>query len=86
MGTGAPERRKQLIAALFETVKVGGGRIVSVKPKAAVMPLVAVTKSDIGGTDWRSRPGLNPPVFDGGIAVEGLDEVVKLLAVSSRIA
>ncbi len=30
-----PERCKQLIAARFETVEVGDGRIVSVKPKAA---------------------------------------------------
>ena len=28
-----PERRKQLIAALFETVKIAGGRIVSVSPR-----------------------------------------------------
>jgi len=40
-----------------------------VKPKAAVMLLVAVTVSDIEGKDWRSRPGLAPPVF-GGIFVE----------------
>jgi translation initiation factor 2B subunit (eIF-2B alpha/beta/delta family) len=30
-----PERRKQLIAELFETIRVGGGRIVAVRPKAA---------------------------------------------------
>ena len=46
-----PERRKQLVAELFDTIRVGGGRIVSVKPKAAVMPLVAVTVSDIGGLE-----------------------------------
>jgi len=55
-----PERRKQLVAELFDTIRVGGGRIVSVKSKAAVMPLVAVTVSDIEGKDWRSRPGLGP--------------------------
>ena len=54
-----PERRKQLVAALFETVKVGGGRIVSVKPKAAVMPLVVVTMTGAEGKDWRSRPDSN---------------------------
>ena len=54
-----PERRKQLVAELFDTIRVGGGRIVSVKSKAAVMPLVAVTVSDIEGKDWRSRPDSN---------------------------
>jgi len=54
-----PERRKQLIAAFFETVQVAGGRIVSVQPKAAVMPLVAVTMTEAGGKDWRSRPDSN---------------------------
>ena len=73
-----PERRKQLIAELFDTIRVGGGRIVSVKPKAAVMPLVAVTVSDIEGKDWRSRPGLNPPVFASSILVEGVEEVLVL--------
>lgn len=50
------ERRKQLVAELFDTIRVGGGRIMSVKPKAAVMPLVVVTVRDIEGKDWRSRP------------------------------
>ncbi len=54
-----PERRKQLITALFETLKVGDGRNVSVHPKAAVMPLVAVTLTEAGGKDWRSRPDSN---------------------------
>jgi len=49
-----------------------------VKPKAAVMPLVVVTVSDVEGKDWRSRPGLNPPVFASDIAVEGLDELLWL--------
>jgi len=34
---------------LFDTIRVGGRPIVSVKPKAAVMPLVAVAVSDIEG-------------------------------------
>ena len=55
-----PERRKQLVAQLFATVRVGGGRIVSVKPKPAVMPLVAVTVADVQTKDWRSRPGSDP--------------------------
>jgi hypothetical protein len=42
-----PERRKQLIAELFETIRVGGGRIMSVRAKPAVMPPVAVTVGDI---------------------------------------
>jgi hypothetical protein len=54
-----PERRKQLIAELFETIRVGGGRIVAVRPKPAVMPLVAVTVGGIEGKDWRSRPDSN---------------------------
>ena len=50
-----PERRKQLIAALFEA----------------------------GGKDWRSRPGLNPSVFVAGIAVEGTEDLIGLIAASS---
>jgi len=77
-----PERRKQLVAELFETVRVGGGRIVSVKPKSAVMPLVAVTVADVQTKDWRSRPGLEPPVF-GDILVEGLDALMPYLIVGA---
>ncbi len=73
-----PERRKELVAALFETIRVGGGRIVSVKPKSAVMPLIAVTVADVQIKDWRSRPGSNPPVFVSDIEVEGLNEVLAL--------
>ncbi len=32
-----PERRKELVAELFETIRIGGDRIVSVKPKLAVI-------------------------------------------------
>jgi site-specific DNA recombinase len=54
-----PERRKELVAALFETIRVGGGRIVSVKPKSAVLPLIAVTVANVQTKDWRSRPDSN---------------------------
>lgn len=54
-----PERRKQLVAELFETIRIGDGRIVSVKPKPAVMPLIAVTVGDAQTKDWRSRPDSN---------------------------
>jgi hypothetical protein len=37
-----PERRKQLVAELFEAIRIGGCRIVSVKPRPAVMPLIAL--------------------------------------------
>jgi hypothetical protein len=47
------------VAQLFETIRIGGGRIVSVKPKPAVMPLVAVTVADVQTKDWRSRPDSN---------------------------
>ena len=50
------------------------------------MPLVVVTVSESGGKDWRSRPGLNPPVFAGGIALEGLGDALQLLDVLSRTA
>ncbi len=54
-----PERRKQLLGELFEVVRVAEGRIVSVKPKADVLPLVAVTAAGLQGKDWRSRPDSN---------------------------
>jgi hypothetical protein len=54
-----PERRKQLVAELFETVRIGDGRIVSVRPKAAIMPLVAVAVADAQTKDRRSRPDSN---------------------------
>jgi hypothetical protein len=85
-------RSKQLLAELFETVRIDGGRIVSVRPKREVMPLVAVnalatSTASIEGTDGRihqrSRPGSNPPVFAGGIAVEGPDELLALAEASS---
>lgn len=51
------EQRKQLLAALFETVRIGGGQIVSV-PRPEVAPLVAVTLTEpkTGGPD-RIRTG-----------------------------
>ena len=53
-----PERRKQLVAALVETIRIGGGRVVSVKPKLALMPLVAVTMADVQAKDWRVPTGV----------------------------
>ena len=62
-----PERRKQLLAELFETIGIGGGRIVSVRPRPEVMPLVAVNalaapasidEAD-GRIHQRSRPDSN---------------------------
>ena len=77
-----PERRNQLVAELFETVRVGGGRIVSVKPKPAVMPLVVVTMTDTGGKDWRSRPGSDPGhrTLVHGVLVGGLEGLLELIA------
>jgi hypothetical protein len=75
-----PERRKQLIAELFELIRIGGGRIRRVRPKPAVMPLVAVTVGWIEGKDWRSRPDSNPEMCTlGGVAIEAIDEYVAIL-------
>jgi hypothetical protein len=58
---------------LFETIRIGDGRIVSVKPKPAVMPLIAVTVGDAQTKDWRSRPGSDPALQTlGGVLLEGI--------------
>ena len=55
-GTAPGERRMML----FETIRVGGGHIVAVRPKSAIMALVALTwgasKTQTGGPD-RIRTG-----------------------------
>lgn len=68
------------LVALFDTIRVGGGSIVSVKPKAAVMPPCGHPSHTSKGKDWRSRPGLKPAVFGLGIEVEGLDALSGLFA------
>jgi hypothetical protein len=41
-----PERRKQLLSTLFETIKVSGGRVTAVRPIQQLAPLFAVKASD----------------------------------------
>jgi hypothetical protein len=43
-----PERRRDLLAVLFESVKIAGGAIVAVRPKAEVARLLAVKVQSCG--------------------------------------
>jgi hypothetical protein len=52
-----PERRKQMVQSLFEVVRISQGRVIAVKPRVEVAPLLAVT---VTSKDWRSRPGSEP--------------------------
>ena len=51
-----PERRHEMLDVLFESVTVGGKRLVSVKPRDEVAPLFAVKLLQSGGPD-RIRTG-----------------------------
>jgi hypothetical protein len=51
-----PERRKQMVQSVFEVVRILHGRIVAVKPRSEVAPLIAVSATS---KDWRSRPDSN---------------------------
>ena len=71
-----PERRKQLLGELFESVRIGDGRIVSVRPKPEVLPLVAVTSGALESKDWRSRPGSKPEMCTlGDVAIEDIENL-----------
>jgi DNA invertase Pin-like site-specific DNA recombinase len=41
-----PERRKQLLAALFDTITVAAGRVTAVRPSPELLPLFALKVSD----------------------------------------
>jgi hypothetical protein len=51
-----PERRHEMLDVLFESVTIGGKRLVSVKPRDEVAPLLAVKLLQSGGPD-RIRTG-----------------------------
>jgi site-specific DNA recombinase len=51
-----PERRKQMVQGVFEVVRILHGRIVAVRPRSEVAPLLAVNATS---KDWRSRPDSN---------------------------
>ncbi len=51
-----PERRRQILALLFERVTVGAKRLVAVRPRAEVAPLLAIRLLQSGGPD-RIRTG-----------------------------
>ena len=51
-----PERRKQMVQSVFDVVRISHGRIVAVKPRSEVAPLLAVNATS---KDWRSRPDSN---------------------------
>ena len=51
-----PERRKQMVQNVFEIIRISQGRVIAVKPRAEVAPLLAVT---VTSKDWRSRPDSN---------------------------
>jgi hypothetical protein len=48
LGHGKPERRRDLLDVLFESVKIAGGAIVAVRPKAEVAPPLAVKVQSCG--------------------------------------
>jgi hypothetical protein len=71
-----PERRKELVATLLESIRVAGGNVVAVRPRPELAPLFALKV--LSTRHLRSRPESNPPVFVSGIAVEGLEELLIL--------
>ncbi len=46
-----PERRREMLGLLFESVSVGGKRVVAVRPREDVAPLLAVKLLQSGGPD-----------------------------------
>jgi hypothetical protein len=64
---------------LFETVRIGGGRIVSVKPRPEVLPLVAITVGSAEPNDWRSRPGSEQQYRTfAGVVIEGIEDLADI--------
>jgi len=51
-----PERRREMLGLLFESVSVGGKRVVAVRPREDAAPLLAVKLLQSGGPD-RIRTG-----------------------------
>ncbi|HEV8655023.1 MAG TPA: recombinase family protein, partial [Candidatus Limnocylindria bacterium] len=51
-----PERRHEMVSLLFESVTIGRKRVVSVRPRGDVAPLLAVKLVQSGGPDRGSKP------------------------------
>ena len=76
----APSDARSSSRRFFETVKVGGGRIVSVKPKAAMMPLIVVTMTEAEAKTGGPDRGLtrNGEVRIHGVVVEQIEDLLDL--------
>src|SRR5207249_5933602 len=57
--TGSPDERRRIVWSVFEIIRLREGRIVSVRPKSATAPLLALACSI-----KRSRPGSARPDCD----------------------
>jgi hypothetical protein len=78
LGTQRSQRRKDLLALRFESMRITRGDVVAVRPRAEVAPLLGCQSSV-----WRTRPGLKPPVF-GDIRIEGLEDLMSLVVESAE--
>ena len=69
-----PEKRKQMIAATFEAVRIRDGRTVAVLPKSELAPVFAA-RLQTGGPDRGLTRGC--AVF-AGVLIEGLEDLATI--------
>jgi hypothetical protein len=70
-----PERRRQLVWAIFDSVKVSDGRVVSVRRKPSIAPLLALRVEKRGPDRIRDR-GIAPVLF--GLPVTGIEHLLAV--------
>ena len=70
-----PARRRELVWAIFDSVKVGDGEIVSVRPKPSLAPLLALRVEKCGPDRGLTRNG---EVRIHGVIVEEIEDLLEL--------
>ena len=74
-GVASRERRKQMVGALFDSVTVEFGRIVAVRPRTEVAPLLALNVHRCGPDRGLTRNG---EVRIHGVIVEEIEDLLEL--------
>jgi hypothetical protein len=73
-GTAMPDQRRRIVWSVFETIRIGDGRVVSARPKPMTAPLLALT-----GSILRSRPGSEPQYRTfAGVVIEGIEDLAQI--------
>lgn len=79
----SPERRKQLFWMLFESAKVGEKRILSVRPRPEIAPLLALNTVQSCGPDRGRDRSSALRLF--GLPIDGIESLAQRLSASPEL-